>query len=602
MMNSPTAAPKHPDRWSLASYFSSFGADDYTRFKKSLADDLRDFLDRLQTAARVEPADVVTLELLTARLGHLSSYLECLAADDANNDAVKADVAWVATLNAAYGKIAATVATSLAGLSEESARTLANDAALAGAAYPVQRMREQGRHLMPPAQESLAADLNVDGLHAWGRLYETLSGRLEFPMTFPDGHSEIVPMARRRALMASPDRRLRAAAFEAGQTPWNTHADTFAAALNGIAGARLSLYKRRGLNHFLDEPLFDAALSRKTLDAMMAALREYVEIPRRAMRAAGKLQGEELRFYDLEAPQIPAPDDLHVAWDDACGIVHRAFHAAYPALGDYFDNILSKRWIEAQSRPGKRPGAFCTGSVVTNEQRVYMTHNQTIHDVVTIAHEVGHAWHSHVLRKQRPLAANYPMTLAETASNFGEMILLDGLERDPASSPTLINYLLDQQMSRAHAYMVNVPMRYDFERSFYTARAGGEVSAPGLRELMNAAQRDWYGDALAPAGLDPMFWAYKLHFYITGVSFYNFPYVFGYLLSIGLFARFKAEGPDFLPRYEQFLSITGSADCETVVKETLGADITKPDFWIEAIRSIEPGLVAYEKLAAGKGL
>jgi len=120
--------------------------------------------------------------------------------------------------------------------------------------------------------------------------------------------------------------------------------------------------------------------------------------------------------------------------------------------------------------------------------------------------------------------------------------------------------------------------------------------------LMNAAQRDWYGDALAPAGLDPMFWAYKLHFYITGVSFYNFPYVFGYLLSIGLFARFKAEGPDFLPRYEQFLSITGSADCETVVKETLGADITKPDFWIEAIRSIEPGLVAYEKLAAGKGL
>jgi oligoendopeptidase F len=202
-----------------------------------------------------------------------------------------------------------------------------------------------------------------------------------------------------------------------------------------------------------------------------------------------------------------------------------------------------------------------------------------------------------VLRTHRPLAANYPMTLAETASNFGEMILLDGLERDPGSSPELVAYLLDQQMSRAHAYLINIPMRYEFERRFYTARSAGEVSAAGLREMMSAAQRDWYGTALETDGLDPMFWASKLHFFITGVSFYNFPYVFGYLLSIGLFARFKAEGAAFLPSYERFLARTGSADCETVVRETLGADITKADFWSAAIRSLEPGVSAYEKLS-----
>jgi oligoendopeptidase F len=227
-----------------------------------------------------------------------------------------------------------------------------------------------------------------------------------------------------------------------------------------------------------------------------------------------------------------------------------------------------------------------------------MTHNATIHDVVTLAHEVGHAWHSHVLRKKRPLAASYPMTLAETASNFGEMILLDGLERDPSSSPALVSYLLDQQMNRATAYLVNIPMRYDFERRFYEERARGEVSTPGLCELMSAAQGDWYGDTLPSEGLDPMFWASKLHFFITGLSFYNFPYAFGYLLSQGLFARFKSEGPAFLPRYEQFLANTGSADCEAVVKETLGADITQPAFWSKAIVFLGEGVAAYEKLAA----
>lgn len=596
-MTSPNSTLAKPDRWSLTSYFTSFGGDDYTRFKQSLKDDLKSFLDGLQNKSAVNSADVLAVESFTVRLGHLDSYLGCMSADDANNDSVKADEAWVATLSAEMTKIGAILATRLADLSEPDAKSLSENSTLLGAEFAVARMRETGRRLMPAAHEALAADLNVDGLHAWGRLYQTLSGRLEFPMTFPDGHSETVPMARRRALMASADRRERAAAFSAGQVPWETHGDTFAAALNGIAGARLMLYKRRGLKGFLDEPLFDAALSQQTLDAMIGAIRDHIELPRRAIRAGAKLQGAPMHFYDLEAPQVPAPTDLKVKWDDACNIVHQAFHAAYPALGDYFDDILSKRWIEAQPRPGKRPGAFCTGSHLTGEQRVYLTHNQTIHDVVTIAHEVGHAWHSHVLKKHRALASNYPMTLAETASNFGEMILLDGLERDPRSSPALVAYLLDQQMSRAHAYLINIPMRYEFERRFYAARAAGEVSTPGLRELMSSAQRDWYGDALAPDGFDPMFWASKLHFFITQVSFYNFPYVFGYLLSIGLFARFKSDGASFLTKYEQFLARTGSANCETVVRETLGVDITRADFWVAAIRSLEPGLEAYEKLS-----
>jgi oligoendopeptidase F len=221
-----------------------------------------------------------------------------------------------------------------------------------------------------------------------------------------------------------------------------------------------------------------------------------------------------------------------------------------------------------------------------------MTWNGTVHDMVTLAHEAGHAWHSCVLRSARPMAAEYPMTLAETASNFGEMILLDGLMKSPDLTPAVRQWLLDQELLRAHAYLLNIPMRYEFERSFYEARSLGEVSAEDLSTLMNNAQRKLYGDTLLPDGTDPMFWASKMHFFITGVSFYNFPYVFGYLLSQALFARFHDEGPAFLPRYEAFLALTGSASCESAARQTLGADITKPDFWANAVRAISPILSA----------
>jgi oligoendopeptidase F len=589
-----------PDRWSLDSWFSGFGQPDYIEFKAALVRDV-DRLKGQAAALAVETPDIVrvivALESLGDRMWHLSAYLGCLSADDAHDEAVKADEAWMSTLEAEGTKLRASLQAALAALGEPAFAAMLEDPALAQAQHAVRRMREEGGRQMPAEMEALAADLNVNGLHAWGRLYDTLTGRMEFPMTFPDGHVETVPMARRRALMSEPERPLREAAFHAGQKPWQEHEVTLAAGLNGIAGTRLSLYQRRGVPHFLDAPLFDAAMSRASLEAMLEAIHTNLEQPRRALRAAARLQGTPaLHFFDLEAPQIAAPGEKSLSWADACATVERAFSAGYPRLGAYFREMLANRWIEAQPRPGKRPGAFCTGSLLKHEERIYMTFHGTVHDMVTLAHEAGHAWHSCVLRPARSLAAAYPMTLAETASNFGEMILLDSLKKDPDLTPETKAYLLDQEMLRAHSYLLNIPMRYAFEKSFYTERAAGEVSGPRLRELMNEAQRGLYGDTLAPDGTDPMFWASKMHFFITGVSFYNFPYVFGYLLSQALFARFQVEGASFLPRYEAFLQSSGSASCEEVARQTLGEDLTKPEFWATAVRAMEPALMAYESL------
>jgi len=596
----PSPSPTISDRWSLDTWFTDFAAPDYNAFKASLALELGSLLTDAATLTanpNAIPQAVDAYEAINDRLGHLAAYLGCLSAADATNEAVKADEAWLATLVAEQEKLAATLRGAVAGLSEAELATLLAHPNLGHATHAVRRMREQGKHQMASDLESLAADLNVNGLHAWGRLYNTITGKMEFEMTFPDGHSETVPMSRRRALMSEPDRRLRAAAFTAGQKPWQDHADTLAAALNGIAGTRLNLYSRRGFPHFLDTPLFDGAMSRASLDAMMEAIQAHLELPRRALRTAARLQGTAaLHYYDLEAPQIAAPDEKALSWDEACGTVQRAFDSSYPDLGDYLKRILQDRWIEAEPRAGKRPGAFCTESRLRHEERIYMTFHGTVHDMVTLAHEAGHAWHSRVLRPARSLAASYPMTLAETASNFAEMILLSGMKSDPNLTPGMKAYLLDQEMLRAHAYLVNIPMRYEFEKAFYTERARGEVSVSRLGELMTGAQQQLYRDTLSPDGTDPLFWASKMHFFISEVSFYNFPYVFGYLLSQALFARFQAEGPSFLPRYEAFLALTGSAPCEEVARRSLDADLTSPEFWAQALRAIEPTLAAYEKL------
>ena len=225
-----------------------------------------------------------------------------------------------------------------------------------------------------------------------------------------------------------------------------------------------------------------------------------------------------------------------------------------------------------------------------------MTYNDSLGDLLTLAHESGHAYHGFVMRDTRPYARGYPMTLAETASTFGEQLLMNGLLDDPDTSARQKALILDVELGHGAIYLLDIPVRYEFEKSFYEERAGGPLSVSRLKELMVKTQRRILGEILEPGSEDPYFWASKLHFYITGLTFYNFPYTFGYLLSRGLYGRFKTEGPSFLPQYEEFLRLAGSDTAENVVKRTIGADLEKPDFWAAAIRSLEEPLARLQMI------
>jgi oligoendopeptidase F len=216
--------------------------------------------------------------------------------------------------------------------------------------------------------------------------------------------------------------------------------------------------------------------------------------------------------------------------------------------------------------------------------------------VLTLAHESGHAYHGVMMQYVRPYGRGYPMTLSETASTFGEQVLMYGLLDDPNVSNQQNAMILDIEIGHGAIYLLDIPVRYEFEKAFYEERSGGPLSVSRLKELMVDTQRNVLGDVLEGGGEDPYFWASKLHFYITGLTFYNFPYTFGYLLSRGLYGMFKKEGATFFPKYEEFLRLAGSDTAENVVKRTVGKDIERPDFWSTAIQSLKEPLDRLQKI------
>jgi oligoendopeptidase F len=443
---------------------------------------------------------------------------------------------------------------------------------------------------MEPAREALAADLEVTGLSAWGRLYDRVSGRLEFDLDVAGEPAQRLPVSMARSLLGDGRAEVRRAALGGSSRAWASVGDVCAACLNAIAGTRLELDRRRGERDFLEPALFDAAVSRATLDAMLQAVGERREVARSYLRAkAAALGRARLGFQDLEAP-LPGEGDARVPWSEARATVQRAFDAFHAPLGALAARAFERRWIDHAPRPGKRPGGFCSSSPLVGESRIFMTFGGSPGDVSTLAHELGHAFHAVTLQGVRPWARRYPMTLAETASTFAEQVLAEALLEDPATDAARCAGILDRRLRDAAAFLLNLPMRFTFERRLYEERADGELPVSRLCALMEEEQRAWYGEALATDELDPWFWASKLHFYLTGIRFYNFPYTFGYLLSLGMFARARREGATFLPRFEELLRRAGTGPAQALVRDVLGDDLETPDFWHASIDLVEEDL------------
>ncbi|MCC5806974.1 MAG: hypothetical protein JJU00_11665 [Opitutales bacterium] len=597
--------------WDLTSFFPAVVSAEFRDFREALERQAGALRPRVEALALDPAADVdvwvrllLDLEDFRARLSHLGAYLSCLTAADTADEAATTEESAFSALRADAETIGEGLVAALRRVSADRLDALLGDKRLEGAEFYVCEAKRLSAHRMDLPREALSAALSVNGTKAWNQLYSRLSGDLTFAVPSADGTVERVPMARRANLLASPDRAVREAAFTGGNEAWAGYESVCERALNAIAGARLTLDRERGVEHFLDNACRGARLRRETLDAMFTAINDAAP----ALRALGayraQLLGEpHVSYRDLAAPAFIEPEnEPPLEWDAGCRLVGDAFASAYPALGAFFRESLEARWYDHSPRRNKRPGGFCTTSRFNGESRVYMSYEADLGSVLTLAHEVGHAWHSRLLREVRPFASGYPMTLAESASTFAEMILVEGVLESDAFSADRKLALLDTDLRRAVIFTLELPVRFYFEKRFYEDRRKGFVPARRLRELMVAEQKRSFGDVLGEDGADPLFWASKQHFYADAVMFYNFPYTFGYLLSQSLFARFREEGSSFLGEYERFLAHSGQMNCEDLVRGTLGEAIDEPAFWSRALRPLEElrgRLAAFSTRCAG---
>ncbi|MFE4132871.1 M3 family oligoendopeptidase [Peribacillus sp. YIM B13482] len=444
--------------------------------------------------------------------------------------------------------------------------------------FVLDERRERAKEKLSVKEESLITQLSMDGFEGWSQMYDTIVSSMTIPHK---GENLSVGQAANK--FSDPDGKARKELFTAWEQAWGGKSDLFARTLNHLAGFRLSVNDKRGWDDILKEPLEIGRMKKETLESMWNVIADHKEpLVRFLQRKAELLDLDKLSWADLDAPLAVTAESKVMDYQEGADFIIQQFSKFGSQLANFTQKAFEDSWIEAEDRPGKRPGGFCTGFPLNKQSRIFMTYSGTPSNVSTLAHELGHAFHSYAMREIHPLNRSYAMNVAETASTFAEMVVSDAAVKEAASEEEKL-VLLEDKIQRSVTLLMNVHARFLFETRFYDERKQGYVSAERLNELMVDAQKEAYGDALSD--YNPTFWASKLHFYITGVPFYNFPYTFGYLFSLGIYANALKEPAGFEEKYIALLKDTGSMKVEDLADKHLGVDLTTRDFWEEAVNA-----------------
>lgn len=443
---------------------------------------------------------------------------------------------------------------------------------------------------MSESEENLYAELSTTGTSAWGRLHDDLTSQLSTRVELPDGAKEM-PMAAVRGLASHPDVAVRRAAYDAELRAWPTIGVAAAAAMNAIKGDANAVNRRRKWASPLDASLYANGVGRKTFDAMQSAIHESLPDFRRWMRVKAKLHGDTagLSWWNLFAP-LPFVASS-VSWDDGMALVRNAFAAYDQRLAGLVDRSLAEAWIDAEPREGKVGGAFCM-PFVGDRSLVLLNWSGSVESAQTTAHELGHAYHNTQLAHRTPLQKRLPMALAETASIFCETLVVEeGLSRLQGDERLA---LLDVDLIGSAQVVVDIHSRFLFETEVFARRQRRTLGVSELNDLMRESQATAYGDGLDQATAHPYMWILKPHYY--GAHFYNWPYTYGLLFGLGLYARYQADPDKFRNRYDDVLSRAGMDTAEELGR-SFDLDVESPEFWRASLDVLRQRIADYERLA-----
>lgn len=444
--------------------------------------------------------------------------------------------------------------------------------------FILKRKKLGSLHLLPGIGEKVMAKLKISGSNAWAELQQYLTSTVK--VTY---RGEEINLSAVRNLAYSAEAEVRKDAYEAELACYSAIEDSVAYALNSLKLETLNECELRGYESPLARTLEQSNMEKKTLDAMFAAIDQKLPMFRRYLKAKAHALGHEngLPWYDLFAPM--GKSSTRFTTQDARDYLVELFSHFDDELSGMVACAFDEEWIDFYPRSGKAGGAFCSGVSCIGQSRILTNFDGTLGDVVTLAHELGHAFHNQCIADHRPLNHDYSMPVAETASTFNECVVMNHAIAQAADDAEKLN-LIESQLQDVTQIIVDIYSRYRFEDAVLRRRKEEFMGAEELCRIMLQAQADSYGDGLDSALRHPYMWLCKSHYY--GSTFYNFPYAFGGLFARGLYAKYAQEGASFVPIYKKLLHTTTVATAEDAAK-VAGIDLTDKEFWLSALAEVE---------------
>lgn len=591
-------------RWNVSDVYESFDARPFLEAMERVGADItrlealfdesgiRAVPPRPVVASDGEVADRVLNALNESRLHGdvVSAYVHATVSTDSYDERAQGLRSELTALGARERPLMARLADWLQSLGVDQLATVSPQ--VAEHSGPLARLAARAEYQMGESEEVLYAELATTGSSAWARLHNDITSQLSAPVSMPDGTNPVLPMAAVRGLASHSESVVRQAAYDAEMQVWPTVAVACAAAMNSIKGEANTVNKRRGWASPLDASLFANSVSRPTFDAMHEAIVASLPDFRSWMRTKAGLHGHQagLPWYDLVAPLPFAPASM--SWDDGLAVVRQAFASYGGSLATLVDRAVDEQWIDAAPRDGKRGGAFCM-PFAGDRSLVFLNWGGSVESAQTTAHELGHAYHNTQLAERTPLQRQLPMALAETASIFCETLVVEEGLRRLHGRDLLVQ--LDVDLKGSAQVVVDIHSRFLFETEVFARRQRRTLGVSELNELMLAAQADAYGDGLDQTTAHRHMWVVKPHYYSS--HFYNWPYTYGLLFGLGLFAQYQQDPQAFRAHYDDALSRAGMNTAEEL-GAVFGFDVTDGAFWTASLDVIRQRIAAYEALAS----
>lgn len=439
-------------------------------------------------------------------------------------------------------------------------------------AFWLQEIRSHAAHTLSDEVEDAIGKMELNGSNAWAQLQEYMTSTVAVTM---DGQDYTLSSIRNLAYSTDPT--VRKKAYEAELKAYDKIKDAVCFALNSIKGEANTVSELRHFDSVLDMTLFNSRMRKETLDAMFTAIDEALPRFHAYLRHKAELLGytDGLPFYELFA--LMGKSTRTFTTDEAKAYLIQNFTPFSKDVAGIIERAFDEEWIDFFPRKGKVGGAFCCNLPMLKQSRVLTNFDGSLSDVVTLAHELGHAYHGHRIENHSPLNTRYSMPVAETASTFNETVIMNAAIRDAASDEEKM-MLIESTLQDVTQVICDIYSRYLFETEVVEKRKDGFLFSDDLEDIMLRAQKKAYGTGLDHNQLHPYMWICKSHYYDAGLNFYNFPYAFGCLFAKGLYAQYQKEGPAFVDKYNRLLEATTVSSVEDVAAMA-GIDITLPDFW-----------------------